>query len=274
MAPLGKKIAVSLPDTLLEDKESAREKTVKLGFIARACAIFGVDVIEIFRDPKAAGEEKLIRKVLEYLEAPQYLRKRLFPLDEDLRYAGMLPPLRIPSHKARIPKDRLAVGEVREGVINADGTVDIGLDVAPGLRQKSLPGKRVTVKVASLRPPVADLIPRETAGQYWGYAVETRTVAEVLSDSRFSRKIATSRLGTPMVDELSRLTSSLHHAEGVKLIFGSPSRGLFEIVGEDLPRRVDYVVNFFPEQQVETVRTEEAVFVSLGVVALLSSQKA
>ena len=274
MALLGRKIAVSLPDTVLEDKESLREKTAKLGVIARACAIYGVDVIEVFSDPKSRGEEKTVRKVLEYLETPQYLRRRLFPLDEELRYAGMLPPLRIPSHKAKIPADRLPVGEVREGVVNEDGTVDIGLDVVPKLRQKSSAGKRVTVKVASLRPPLADLIPRERAGPYWGYTVETRTVSEVLSDPRFRLRIATSRLGTPLADEMGPLMASLKGADGVKLIFGSPSRGLFDIVGPDLPHRVDHVVNFFPEQQVETVRTEEAIFVSLGVVSLLSAEKA
>jgi len=274
LALLGKRIAVSLPDTVLEDKDSLREKTVKLGFVARACAIFGVELIEVFRDPKVRGEEKVIQRVLEYLETPQYLRKRLFPLDEELRFAGMLPPLRIPSHKAKIPSDRIPVGEVREGVVNADGTVEIGLDVTPRLRQKSPPGGRVTVKVTSLRPPMADLVPKEKAGAYWGYKVETKTIGDALSDSRYGLKIATSRLGTPVADEVARLRSDLQQVEGVKLIFGSPSRGLFDIAGPDLPRKVDYVVNFFPEQQVETVRTEEAVLVSLGVVSLLTVEKA
>ena len=274
MALVGTRIAVSLPDSVLEDKDSLREKTAKLGVIARACSIYGVDVIEVFRDPKALGEEKRVSKILKYLETPQYLRKRLYPMDEELRYAGMLPPLRIPSHKAKIPADRLQIGDVREGVANGDGTVDIGLDVAPRLEQKSPPGRRVTVKVISLRPLVADIIPKEKAGAYWGYAVETKTVADVLSDSRYGLKIATSRLGTPVADELPRLRSSLQRVEGVKLIFGSPSRGLFDILGPDLPRKVDFVVNFFPEQQVETVRTEEAVLVSLGVVSLLIAGKA
>jgi len=274
LALVGTRIAVSLPDSVLEDKDSLREKTAKLGVIARACSIYGVDVIEVFRDPKALGEEKRVSKILKYLETPQYLRKRLYPIDEELRYAGMLPPLRIPSHKAKIPADRLQNGDVREGVANGDGTVDIGLDVAPRLEQKSPPGRRVTVKVISLRPLVADIIPKEKAGAYWGYAVETKTVADVLSDSRYGLKIATSRLGTPVADELPRLRSSLQRVEGVKLIFGSPSRGLFDVLGPDLPRKVDFVVNFFPKQQVETVRTEEAVLVSLGVVSLLIAGKA
>ena len=271
---MGRRLAVSIPDSVLEDKESLREKTSKLGLIARACAIYGVDVIEIFRDSNARGEEKVIRKVLEYLETPQYLRRRLYPLDEVLRYAGALPPLRIPSHKAMVPLDRLSLGEIREGVANADGTVDIGLDAAPALRQRAKPGTRVTVIVSSLKPLQADLASRDRADRYWGYAVESKSVGEVLSDQRFRLRIATSRLGDPIVDVVGRLKDSLRGADSVKLIFGSPSRGLFDIVGHDLAQRVDYAVNFFPQQQVETVRTEESLIVSLGLVSLLSSKKA
>jgi len=107
LALLGRRLAVSLPDTVLEEQESPRYKTAKLGLIARACAIYGVDLIEVFRDPGGKGESDAIRKVLEYLETPQYLRKRLYPLDEALRYAGLLPPLRIPSHRAKVPVDKV-----------------------------------------------------------------------------------------------------------------------------------------------------------------------
>ena len=274
MALFGRRLAVSVPDTLLEEKSSLREKTAKLGLLARACAVFGVDVVEVFGDPKGRGEAQTIRKVLEYLETPQYLRKRLYPLDETLRYAGMLPPLRIPSHKAQVPLGELRIGDAREGVMNGDGTVDIGLGAAPRLVGRAAPGGRVTVRVSSLNPFVAEPIQPGQAGAYWGYAVETKPVDEVLSDPRYPLKIATSRLGTDIADKLGSVRTLLMGAEGVKLIFGSPSRGLFDIVGRDLGRRVDFVLNLFPQQQVKSVRTEEAVFVGLGIVSLLSSQKA
>jgi len=274
LALLGRKLAISLPDTVLEDKDSLRDKTAKLGLIARACAIYGVDVIEVFRDAKGRGEGQVIRRVLEYLETPQYLRRRLYPLDGALRYAGMLPPLRIPSHKAKVPMDRLQPGEIREGVVNQDETVDIGLDAPPKLEGRAPPGKRVTVKVMSLRPLSARLIQREQASEYWGYAVEEKTIDGVLSDARFNTKIATSKLGTPFADALTRLRTALRGSGGVKLIFGAPSKGLFDIVGRNLADRVDLVINLFPEQQVETVRTEEAIFVGLGLVSVLSAEKA
>ena len=129
MTLAGKRLCVAIPDTVLEEQDSVREKTAKLGQIARYCALFGVDTIRVFHDPRGRGESSFIKKVLEYLETPQYLRRRLFPLSEDLRYAGLLPPLRIPSHKAKVPLGRLQAGEFREGVVLADGfSVDAGLD--------------------------------------------------------------------------------------------------------------------------------------------------
>jgi predicted SPOUT superfamily RNA methylase MTH1 len=268
------KLAVSIPDTVLEEKTSPRDRTAKLGLVARACAIYGVDVIEVFSDPRARGEATEIKRVLEYLETPQYLRKRLFPLDEALRYAGVLPPLRIPSHKQRIPYDRVAVGEVREGVTNDDGTVDVGLDTSPRLGKNLGGGKRVTVRFTSVKPPVAKVIGREEVDGYWGYRVETKELNEVFSDSRFKLKIATSRLGSPLGEALPRIRAAFGAADGVKLVFGSPSRGLFDMVGPGLVRKVDFVLNLFPRQQVETVRTEEAIFAGLGLVSLVSVEKA
>lgn len=263
------KLGVAIPDTVLEEKDSPREKTAKLGLIARACAIYGVDVVEVFRDQGGRGEGALIRRVLEYLETPQYLRRRIFPLEESLRYAGALPPLRIPSHKPKVPLGSLAVGEVREGVANGDGTVDIGLDVAPRFEASVPRGRRVTVKVVSVNPLVAEQIPRWKAGRYWGYVVEEKAPSEVLEDQRFKVKIATSRLGTPLREALTPLKTALGGSASVKLVFGSPMRGLYELFGEALPLKAQFVVNLFPSQQVETVRTEEAVFAGLGLVSVL-----
>jgi methyltransferase len=267
---LGKRLSVAIPDTLLEEKDSLREKTVKLGIVARACAIYGVDVVEIFRDERGRGEVKLIRKVLEYLETPQYLRKRLYSRDEALRFAGLLPPLRIPSHKPLLPMDRLTVGDVREGVTNADGTVFVGLEKALRLTEKVGANKRVTVRVVSKSPLTAEVVTKEDAHQYWGYAVETLTVEGVLSDSRFGLKIGTSRFGNSLQSQIFQMRESLLKAGSVMLIFGSPSRGLFDIVGPDLTKRVNFVVNLFAEQHVATVRTEEALFAALGLVNTLS----
>src|SRR5271170_7019394 len=150
MTLAGKRICVAVPDTVLEEQDSVREKTAKLGQIARYCAVFGVDTIRVFHDPRGRGESALIKKILEYLETPQYLRRRLFPLSEELRFAGLLPPLRIPSHKAKVPMGRLQAGEFREGVVLTDGfSVDAGLDIPITLRKRDAPQRRVTLKIIS-----------------------------------------------------------------------------------------------------------------------------
>ena len=273
VALLGKKLAVAVPDTLLEEKDSPRDKTAKLGTIARAFAIYGVDVVEVFRDPARRGEGGLIKKVLEFLETPQYLRKRLYPIDEDLRFAGILPPLRIPSHRPKTTVENVELGQVREGAANPDGTVDVGLPRNAKLRGKAPSNSRVTVRIASRDPLTAVQVSREEVREYWGYSVEAKSVGDVFADTRFGVKVATSRLGRPLESELPRLRSSIAAAKGVKLVFGSPSRGLFDIVGPDLPKRADFVVNLFAQQHTETVRTEEAIFAGLSLVNVLLAEK-
>ena len=266
----GRRLGVALPDTVLEEHDSLREKTVKLGTIARSCAIYGVDTIIVFRDPKGRGESRLITRVLEYLETPQYLRRSLFGFDEALKYAGLLPPLRIPSHKPRVQVEKLKVGEIREGVTLSDGRVNIGLEKHPYLGQRLGANKRVTVRIRETTPLTGEVVAREAVHEYWGYAVELRTLDELMTDERFELKIATSRYGNSIRSVLGGLRVAFEKANSVALIFGSPSRGLFEIVGKDLSTRVQFVVNLFGEQHVETVRTEEAIGAGLYLVNTLS----
>ena len=58
------------------------------------------------------------------------------------------------------------------------------------------------------------------------------------------------------------------------VLFGSPSAGLYEILGLEglnLDEIADFVVNTIPLQGVETVRTEEAVYASLAIFNLFIS---
>ena len=262
----GVSLCVALPDTALEEQSSLRDKTVKLGAVARSCSIFGVDLIQIFRDPRGDGEANLIKKVLQYLETPQYLRKKIFKLDESLKFAGLLPPLRIPSHKSRVLVERLRVGEFREGLVLGGNEVDVGLDETLRLRGGGSTGGRVTIRITSVSPLEGALVRRDEVGEYWGYGVEVKSVNDVLSDTRFKVKVATSRRGDRLEDCIGALGRSITDNKSVKLLFGSPSRGLFEIVGNDLGKRVDFVVNLFLQQHVATVRTEESIASALSLL--------
>jgi len=66
-----------------------------LSKIARFCAINLVDELVIVKDHsfthrnREFGSIESIAKILQYLETPQYLRKALFPISEDLRSVGI-----------------------------------------------------------------------------------------------------------------------------------------------------------------------------------------
>lgn len=258
---------------MLEEHESLRDKTMKIGQIARACSVYGVDTVQIFRDPRGRGESSLIRHVLEYVETPQYLRRRLFPLDDALKFAGLLPPLRIPSHRPKVPLAKVTLGELREGVVLTDGgTVDVGLDSPVTLKHKLGGNRRVTVRIVSVAPLTGVVVDRSEATEYWGYTVEVRSAEEVMGDGRFGLKVATSRLGDPLAGCLPQLREEFDRSKGVMAIFGSPSRGLFDMV-KNLRQKVKFVVNLYPEQKAVTVRTEEAMGSALYLLEVLSILK-
>ncbi|MGB9958935.1 MAG: putative RNA uridine N3 methyltransferase [Candidatus Bathyarchaeales archaeon] len=274
-----KRISVAIPASVVSDTPHLREKTSKIGVIGRAAAIFGVREIIIYKDETKKdqrAEMELIATLLSYMETPQYLRKRLFKLKPELRYVGILPPLRTLHHPLGKKTTDLKVGEYREGVTIAktgEGMlVDIGTD-KPALipRAKLLIGKRVTVKITSINKSVmASLVNREEIPHYWGYKVTVweDSFGKLMKDKRFTLKIATSKYGAPFMDVEEKIAEKWNKAETIMVVFGAPTKGLYEIAKNEnlkLEEIVDFVVNTIPEQATETVRTEEALIASLAV---------
>jgi predicted SPOUT superfamily RNA methylase MTH1 len=169
---------------------------------------------------------------------------------------------------------RLQPGEFREGVVLADGlSVDVGLDRPVALRRKEAPQRRVTLRITSNSQSGVEGVPvdRREVKTYWGYTVDVSGTGALLADAAFPLKVATSRLGDPVTRVARSLRIDLQGSGAIMLLFGSPSRGLFETVGKDLRSRVSYVVNLFPEQNVVTARSEEAMLSALYLVGLLAS---
>ncbi len=274
-------IAVAIPSSLVSDVPHLREKTARIGLVGRALAIFRVDEVIIYRDLARPGEGELIRAILAYMEAPQYLRKRLFGLRPELRYAGILPPLRTPHHPLRARLSQLRDGEFREGVVVSSGRrgclVDVGVEeplLAPGLRAQE--GTRMTFVVerrgrsVRLRP-----VQREEVPYYWGYRVSLVDygLRGLLSRRDFDLMLGTSRLGSPLHEVADELWRAFERASRVLLVFGSPSEGLYDMAlreGFELDEACDFVLNTIPAQGVATVRTEEAVLATLAVLNFIS----
>jgi hypothetical protein len=112
----------------LAETKDLKLRTYKIGLIGRSAALFRVERIVIYSDNSENKEVKFISDVLTYMNTPQYLRKKVFPIIKELQYAGILPPLRTPHH----PTEEVSQGDYRQGLTikrTKKGTiVDIGAD--------------------------------------------------------------------------------------------------------------------------------------------------
>lgn len=94
------KLSVAIPESALSDESLKIDKTRKISILARACSIFKIDTIYVYQDGGNYKQDgNLLVMILKYLETPQFLRRRLFPKMNDLKFAGVLQPLKIPSHR-------------------------------------------------------------------------------------------------------------------------------------------------------------------------------
>jgi hypothetical protein len=282
-----KRLCIAIPASVVSDTPHLRERTSKIGSIGRAAAIFRVDEIVIFPDSPDGSQKTeldLVSTLLSYLETPQYLRKRLFRLNPDLQYAGILPPLRTPHHPLNRKIKQLRVGEFREAVTLSRAEkqvfVDIGVEQPALIRGKDLVmGQRITVRVIKVGKPVeVELANRDEAPSYWGYTVtvEKCPFGSFLKKSDFDLTIATSRYGSPLADVAEEIVEKWKEANRVLVAFGAPTQGLGDIVrreGHQLSELVDFVVNTVPMQGTETVRTEEALIASLAVFNIILALK-
>ena len=272
------RLSVALPASFTKDVPHLREKTSRVGLIARSLAIFRVDEAVIYNDETGKSPEmegRLFEKLLAYQETPQYLRKALFKHDPDLQFSGILPPLRMPSHPS-LAEPR--VGEIREGLVIESGSVSIvnaGFRTAVQVPAKLRPFERVTIRVVRVSPRIqGEPVEPTRLPIYWGFRV-TRTnltLGRMIRSRSQDMTLSTSRRGEAIRDVLNRLSIRWKVSQKPMVIFGSPSEGIPEILakeGAELGTLVDFNLNMITNQGVETVRTEEAVLATLSVLNLL-----
>ncbi|EFJ27785.1 hypothetical protein SELMODRAFT_95276 [Selaginella moellendorffii] len=287
----GRKYTVSLAvsGSIINNAQSLELATRLAGQIARAATIFRIDEIVVFDDGEssassfqrtgwgretgeASGGEFLAR-VLRYLEVPQYLRRALVPMHKSLRYAGQLPPLDSPHHlrkQACCHSEKVARGN------GCYADVGLGQDVL--IQETVKAGTRITVAMGSTDKNlkrgklsvVPSSTPRESAGLYWGYTVRVvDRLTKAFSDSSFEEgydyTIGTSEHGEKVLTSDLRVPSFRH----ALIVFGGPA-GLEESLELDGSSTVKDVRELFtrylntcPLQGSRTIRTEEAIFISL-----------
>jgi predicted SPOUT superfamily RNA methylase MTH1 len=279
-----KKIAVAIPDSAVSDIFDIREKTIKLGMIARALAIFEVSTLFIYKDStlskdKATYERRFIRNVLSYIETPQYLRKTLFPFHKDLQFAGQLPPLATLHH----PTEKLKSKQYRDGVLflneKSEAVVDVGAEIPIPVQNnpgKTLKKKKIRVTTRIYKDKngkfFAEIIPKEKVEQkmYWGYRIKESN----LPLSKFTDKkeeyivIATSRKGNNYEDiDYTNILENNKSKKQLLFLFGSPKHGLQELLKgteKKIKDIADCYVNTIPHSGVRSIRLEEAIPISLA----------
>lgn len=257
--------SIAVPHDFLSEAPDEASKVRKLGYLARAAAIFNVETIIIYYYGSPLREEiDFAKTILEYVVTPPYLRKRLFKLDRRLKLAGLLPPLKIPSHTVSLEP---RVGEIREGVVERwDGY--FSLVYIGGGKYAKIPkpypvGSRLLVKIEAPteRPDTYRAsVYRGTPPAYWGYKVEVRPLQSLTEG--FDAIILTGKEGRSVCEAKPKV------GKKTLVVFGGPRKGVDEIYKEAGVEPPGELINFVPRQGVESIRTEEAVFIVLSILNL------
>ncbi|KAF7493967.1 Putative methyltransferase C9orf114 [Sarcoptes scabiei] len=295
-------VSIAIPSSIVDNAQSQELRSYLIGQIARSLIIFNIDEIVVY-DETCSGSEttkeqslsrcqqtlQMTVRILEYLECPQYLRKQLFPLQPCLRYAGLLNPLESPHH--------LSITDqcpYREGVVldklnqNGFSCVDIGLKQDCEIDRCLQPGIRVTIKIdpdcshkrktSRLKGVVVSPSePREKCGIYWGYSIRiAHSLSDVLNQCPFDDngsydlRIGTSDKGDNIDRSLKKIPNQFKH---LLIVFGG-LRGIEYAHQSDRSLRAtietsnlfDYYLNTCPNQGSDTIRTEEAILITLAAL--------
>lgn len=286
-------VSIAVVGSIIDNTQSHELATLLAGQIARAATIFQVDEIVVVDNKSLSsngtmvnnGDEiesgaQFIVRILQYLETPQYLRRRLFPMHNSLKHVGLLPPLDAPHHVRKHEWSPFREGVTLE--VNSSGPmgtlVDVGLSKNVKLEQVLKPGLRVTVAMGagrkietdSLKKVVGQSSPREEMGIYWGYKV------------RYAPNFSSVFKGCPYKDSYDYIVGTSEHGAVINsselslpkfqhllIAFGGLG-GLEESIEEDnnlKGKGVNEVfhsyLNTCPHQGSRTIRTEEAIFISL-----------
>lgn len=294
------RIFVAIPDSSLSDEKNLREKTIKIGRFARAFSIFGVKKIIIYKDPttKNRNSDKLLMKlILDFLNTPQYLRKLIYPLNHELSYIGLLPPIRAPQHKKKVKLSEVKAGELRIGLVyhrnsllnkifsnkinnnkkfildlrkkNYEYYIDVGLDFPIPFLGQGIDGQKIIVKFIDSYPNLKAIKANEIEidKEYLGY-----DILSINSIDEFLRKIDpktfvvfTSKKGIIFKNIESQFKEIIKKFETLLIVFGSPSKGISDIYPNFQKINNSMYLNIFPHQKTDTIRLEEALLGTLTI---------
>lgn len=264
---------IAIPDSCLIESQTILDKSYKISQISRSCSIFCVNKVFIYHDWSTKAEKidkKILRTILEYLDTPPYLRKKIYPKMWILKHVGILPPIKSPHHKPLIDIKNIKDNEIRFGFVvkqNDSLYVDVGLENLVKYKGSKL-GKKVLVKISNKGQLLAEDIAKEEIDGYWGYDVQfTESLSALLVDTK-CEVLMTSVEGLPFTKHVADLMSRVKMSKNLLIAFGGPKFGLRKILECENKRITQnfQFLNMFPNQGTQTVRLEEAILGTLSIV--------
>ena len=274
------KIITVVPVSILLVEQTLYEKTLLIGWLARALAMFRVDEVILFRDSESSYEDlEVMNDILNYLLIPPYIRKYVVGRKDTLRYVGLLPPLNISTHP--LLSDNIELLPIREGVVlDVRGflaKVYVGLrdyvvaeiprDFSNGIRV----GSRVLIKITKKKPLRGVIVDAERSPWYIGYKVvvadNIEKIINILRDPNVVG-VLTTKSGNDTYSVVKEVIE-----KGVRtliLLFGNHKKDFNELIGHEYSTLfndlVKFKINTIPFQGVRSVRTVEAIYSTLAVV--------
>ncbi|CAG8793412.1 32972_t:CDS:2, partial [Racocetra persica] len=300
-------VSVAFPGSIVENAQSTELKTYLAGQLARAFAIFNVNEVVVFNESGALrnsdnilqGESSrknkqsknissdpniFLARILQYLETPQW---DLFPVHQDLRYADC------PHHVRQDEKCPFREGVVMDKKIKKGSLVNAGLTKHVIIDRSIKPGIRVTLDMENYDVVKADgtyikakvvspKTPRQN-GFYWGYQVRMAdSISKVFTECPFPQSgydltIGTSERGRVvhnLVDELPEFSHLLIMFGGLGGLETSIDADQdLKCTGEEADALFDLWINTCPGQGSRTIRTEEAVLITLATLRAAIGEK-
>jgi hypothetical protein len=266
-------LAIAIPDSSLIESQTILDKSYKISQISRSCSIFRVNSIIIYHDRSVKAEKidkKILKTILEYLDTPPYLRKRIYPKMWILKHTGILPPIKSPHHKALIDIKDITDNEIRFGiVVKKDDSLYVDVGLGETIRYNGTQiGKKVLVKISTKGTLFAEDISKDEIDGYWGYDVQFADSLSTLIENTKYQVLMTSIEGAQFAKHAADFMSRAKISKNLLIVFGGPKFGLRRILESESKRipEKDYFFNMFPKQGTQTVRLEEAIIGTLSIV--------
>ena len=246
-----------IPSTFTGEKRDQKIRIFLISQLARAIVNFRINEVGIYYDPDPKFNShalgRFILKILKYLNTPPYLRKVAFPKSNDFKEIGVSLPITAEYHTKKDPYTYVYI--LRRGLSNiyfTDG------DTTYSIKSKIKLGKN---RIFLYDKENNKLIKISNAKIYMGYDVFYFNKPFHVLSKRLKRRgyyiIGTSRQGYDI-----KLVN-IPNVNKIAIAFGSFARG-FEDMYNNYKKFFDIVVNTVPDQNLKTIRTEEAVYYTLS----------